>query len=79
MSHISIKDKAALSVIKGKCSQYIEKRKNITKQCVYNKIRFISREGELCMGIVHIYICVRACTFKTFGKMPQIDDHGYLG
>lgn len=34
MSHISIKDKAALSVIKGKCSQYIEKRK-ILQNSVY--------------------------------------------
>lgn len=56
----------------------LRKEKNIIKQCVYNKIRFISGEAELCMGIcTYIYICV--CTFKKFGKMPQIDDHGYLG
>ena len=35
----------------------LRKEKNIIKQCVYNKIRFISGEGELCMGIC-AYICV---------------------
>lgn len=78
MSHISIKDKRRLFLSSRENVHNILRKEKILQNSVY-AIRFISREGELCMGIVHIYICVRACTFKTFGKCHRIDDHGYLG
>jgi len=80
VSHISIKDKVALSVSSRENVHSILRKEKILQNSVYTiRLDLFRGKGSYIWGFVHIYMCVCVCTFKKFGKMSQIDDHGYLG
>ena len=82
MSHVSIKDKVALSVSSRENVHSILRKEKILQNSVYTiRLDLFQGKGSYIWGFVYICVCVCmcVCTFKKFGKMSQIDDRGYLG
>ena len=74
MSHISIKDKVALSVSSRENVHSILRKEKILQNSVYTiRLDLFRGKGIYIWGFVHIYMCVCVCVhLKNLGKCHKL-------